>query len=229
VSYISKIDHGLGDSNQDWLENRAEIMVDRSGANEVIRNFDSEEIRIVDMGGGKGHIMREIIKSNPDKEIKTVGIDLSDYASRKVSESKEGEKMNSIFGEGENAPIKDKSVELTTAYFTFQELDNDQQNEVLEEMKRIIKDDGRIIIVDEPPQEKKEGIEARGKNIIRNLKVSKFNLHSDEEWKKFFEENGLEIKDSKAFGDDRKNERNQFISYVLKKAEQAETVERMEE
>lgn len=223
----NKIDHELGDSNQNWLENRAEIMADRSGTNEVIENFDSEEIRIADIGGGKGHIMREIIKNNPDKEIKTAGIDLSDYASGKVSESKEGEKMDSIFGEGENMPIKDESVELATAYFTFQELDDNQQREVLEEMKRIIKDNGRIIIVDEPPQEKKEGIVVRGKNILRNLKVSKFNLHNDEEWRKFFEENELEVENYKIFGDDKENEKKQFISYVLKKVEQAKEVEQV--
>lgn len=223
----NKIDHRLGDSNQNWLEKRAEIMADRSGANEVIENFGSEEIRIVDVGGGKGHIMREIIKSNPDKEIKIAEIDLSDYASEKVSESKEGEKMDSVFGEGENMPIKDKSVEIAAAYFTFQELDNDQQNEILEEIKRVIKDNGRIIIVDEPPQEKQKGVVARSKNILRNLKVSKFNLHSDEEWKKFFEENGLEVENFRIFGDDKENEKKQFISYVLKKAEQSESVERV--
>lgn len=221
----NKIDHKLGDSNQDWLENRAEIMANRSGINEAIKDFNSEEIKIVDIGEGKGHIMREVIESNPDREIKTVGIDLSDYASREVSESKEGKKMDSVFGEGENMPIKDKSVELATAYFTFQELDNSQQSEVLEEMKRIIKDNGRVIIVDEPPQEKKEGIVARGKNILRNLKVSKFNLHSDEEWRNFFEENGLEVENFRVFGDDKENEKKQFVSYVLKKAEQSEAVE----
>lgn len=233
----NKIDHKLGDSNQNWLENRAEIMADRSGINEVIENFDNEEkIRIADIGGGKGHIMREIIKDNSDKKIKTAGIDLSDYASGKVSESKEGEKMDSVFGEGEDMPIKDKSVELATAYFTFQELDDSQQSEVLEEMKRIIKDNGRIIIVDEPPQEKKEGIVARGKNILRNLKVSPFNLKSDEEWRKMFEdhkleidknvdENGEEVDRYITFGDDKENKRKQFFSYVLKKAEKAEDIE----
>lgn len=224
----NKIDHKLGDSNQNWLENRAEIMADRSGINEVIENFDNEEkIRIVDIGGGKGHIMREIIKDNSDKEMKTVGIDLSDYASGKVSASKEGEKMDSVFGEGENMPIKDKSVELATAYFTFQELDDSQQSEVLEEMKRIIKDNGRIIIVDEPPQEKKEGIVARSKNILRNLKLSKFNLRSDKEWRKFFEENGLEVENSKVFGDDKENEKKLFFSYILKKVEQTGEVKRV--
>lgn len=206
---------------QDWLKDRAEIMADRSGTNEAVENFEDEEIKIVDVGGGKGHIMQKIIEDNPDKEIKTAEIDLSDYASRKVSESKEGEKMNPVFGEGENMPIKDKSVEMAMAYFTFQELDNSQQREILEEMKRIIKDNGRIVIVDEPSQEEKpEGIIARSKNILRNLKVSKFNLHSEDEWKGFFEDNELEVESSALFGDDEENKKEQFISYVLKKAKE---------
>lgn len=222
----NKIDHKLGDTNQDWLENRAEIMANRSGANEVIKNFDREEgIRIVDIGGGKGHIMREIVKNNPDKEIKIAEIDLYDYASKKVSESKEGEKMDSVFGEGKNMPIKDKSIELATAYFTFQELGDEEQKKVLDEMARIIEDDGKIIIVDEPLKEddQKEGIIARTKNILRNLKVSKFNLHDGECWRKLFEENGLKIVDKKEFRDDDKeiSEENpaQFFSYILEKIE----------
>jgi len=207
---------------QDWLKDRAELMVKRSRVKDVVEKFSGKEkIRIVDIGGGEGHMMQEVIKSNPDKEIKTVGIDLSDYASRKVSESDEGEKMDSVFGDGENMPIKDKSIEMATAYFTFQELDDNQQSEILEQMRKIIKDDGRIIIVDEISQEEKaEGIIARSKNILRNLKVSKFNLHNEDEWRKFFEDNELEVESSTIFGDDEENKKEQFISFVLKKAEE---------
>ncbi|MCK5123321.1 MAG: class I SAM-dependent methyltransferase [Candidatus Pacebacteria bacterium] len=207
---------------QNWLKDRAELMIKRSGVEDVVEEFsDEEKIRIVDVGGGKGHMMQELIKSNPDKEIKTVGIDLSDYASKKVSKSNEGEKMDSVFGDGENMPIKDKSVEMATAYFTFQELDDDQQNEILEQMREMIKDNGRIVLVDEILQEEKtEGIIAHSKNILLNLKVSKFNLRSEDEWKKFFEDNELEVESSVIFGDDEENKKEQFISFVLKKTEE---------
>ena len=149
--------------------------------------------------------------------------DISDYASGKVSESG---KVESVFGKGENLPIKKESVELATAYFTFQELDDDQQREILEEMKRIIKEDGRIVITDELPQEEtSEGVIARVKNILRNIKVSKFNIHSDEEWRSFFGENDLEVESSVIFGYDKENKKEQFISYVLKKIEKAEEIE----
>ena len=52
------------------------------------------------------------------------------------------------------------------------------------------------------------------------MKISKFNLRSEEEWGKFFKDNELEVEDSKIFGDDEENKKEQFISFVLKKAEE---------
>ena len=183
MSAKDKIIHKVSEAGpvQNWLEDRAEMMVEESGVNEVIKKM-GDDITIVDVGGGKQHIEKGIIKANPDKNIKTVGVDVSDYASSEVSKSEERGKVESVFGEGENLPIKGESVEVATAYFTFQELNNDQQKEILEEMKRIIKENGRIIITDELPQEEtSEGVVARAKNILRNLQVSKFNLRNDEE------------------------------------------------
>ena len=47
-------------------------MVERSGVNEALEKM-GDDIKIVDVGGGKQHIEKEIIEANPDKEIKTVG------------------------------------------------------------------------------------------------------------------------------------------------------------
>ena len=218
MSAKDKIIHKVSETElvQSWLEDRAEMIVERSGVNEVVKEM-GDDVTVVDVGGGKQHIEREIIETNPDKKIEAVGVDVSDYASKEV-----GEKVESVFGAGENLPIKNESVEIATAYFTFQELNDNQQREVLKEMKRIIKEDGRIVITDELPQ---EGVAACAKNILLNLKVSKFNIRSDKEWRKFFKENGLEVESSQIFGEDEENKKEQFISYVLKKVEEAEKVE----
>ena len=224
MSAKDKMVHGVSEAGpvQNWLEDRAEMMVERSGINEVIEEIDGD-VMIVEVGGGKGHIGEETAEANPDKEIKTVGVDISDYASGRISESG---RVESVFGRGENLPIKNESVEIATAYFTFQELNDNQQKDVLEEMKRIIKENGRIVVTDELPQEEtSEGVVARAKNILRNIKMSKFNIHNDEEWRRFFEDNDLEVESSVIFGEDKENKKEQFISYVLKKAEETESVE----
>lgn len=222
-SFSDKVKHRLQEAGpmQDWLEERAKDMVENSGINEVIAKYDkSEKVKIADVGGGTQHIENEIIKSNPDKDISAAGIDLKDYASGTISKSEEGERINSVFGKGQELPIKDKSVDIATSYFTLQELSDEDQKKVLDEMIRIIKDDGKIIIVDEPPQgENSEGITARAKNILRNAKVSAYNLHSGEEWRNLFEERGLKIVDKREFREDGKevDEENpaQFFSYIV--------------
>lgn len=226
-SFSDKIKHKVQEAEpiQNWLKNRAKLMVERSGINDALEDFkDRDSIKIADIGGGSQHIENEIIKNNPDKNISTVGIDLSDYASDKILGSESGEKINSIFGKGEKLPIKDGSVEVATSYFTFQELNDEEQKKVLDEMIRIVEDDGKIIIVDEPvKEENQEGILARAKNIFRNAKVSEYNLHSAQDWRNLFEEKGLKIVEKKEFREDGKeaDEENpaQFFSYVLEKTE----------
>jgi len=226
-SFSDKIKHNIQEVEpiQNWLKDRAELMVERSGINDALEDFkDRDSIKIADIGGGSQHIENEIIKSNPDKNISTVGIDLSDYASDKISGSEAGKKINSIFGKGEQLSIKDKSVEVASSYFTFQELNDEEQEKVLDEMIRIIEDDGKIIIVDEPSRgESGESIVARAKNIFRNAKVSDYNLHNAQDWRNIFEEKGLKIVAKKEFREDGKevDEENpaQFFSYVLEKTE----------
>ncbi len=228
MSVVDKAKHSVSELEpiQNWLEARAELMVDRSGINEAIESFEGRrEMKIVDIGGGSQHIEREIVRSNAGRNINVVGVDISDYASGRVRRSEEGEKIGSLFGKGENLPIKEKSVEIATAFFTFQELSDKQQQEVLSEMIRIIKDEGKIIIVDELPKENytKEKIVARAKNILRNVKISRYNLHSEEEWKEFFGKNGLKVVDYREFREDEKEIGEkfppQFFSYILEKAE----------
>lgn len=220
----NKISHEAGDLPflQNGLEKMEEKMMERSGINEAIEKM-SDEITIADIGGGKQYADKAIIEANPNKEIKIIGIDSSDYASKRVSESEAGEKIESVFGKGENLPVENESVEIAMSNFTFQELDDEQQKKVLEEMGRIIKEDGKIIITEDLPQ---DGISAeayaRAKIAIYNLEVSKLNMRSDKEWKEFFEENGLEVESSKIWGNDKENKKEQFVTYILKKIKEDE-------
>lgn len=218
------ISHEAGDLPfaRDGLEKMEKTMMGRSGIKEIIEKM-GDEITIVDVGSGKQHTDKAIIEVNPDKKIRIVGIDSNDHASKRVSESEAGEKIGSVFGKGENLPIENESVEIAMSNFTFQELDDEQQKKVLEEMGRIIKEEGKIIITEDLPQ---EGISAeayaRAKIAIYNLEISKLNMHSDEEWKEFFKENGLEVESSKKWGNDKENEKEQFVTYILKKIEEGE-------
>ena len=218
-----------------WLEDRAELMVDRSGINEVINGIDKKTIETLSVGAGKKNIEKEIIKSNPEKEIRTTGIDTSDYALNRISKSKQGKTMNSVFATGEALPIKKEIVDIATSYFGSQEFADEQLDNMLKEMIRITKSDGRILITEDMLQQagSQEEIDAIRKNKLRNLDNLKFNLHSDLEWREIFKRNDLEIVgEPKEFREDmdyreekyaenedqiKKEYPPQFVSYILKK------------
>ncbi|MEA2098129.1 MAG: class I SAM-dependent methyltransferase [Patescibacteria group bacterium] len=207
---------------ENGLEKMERKMIERSGINEALEEIDSE-ITIADIGSGKQHDDKAIIEANPEREIKIIGVDPNDYASERVSESEAGEKIESVFGKGENLPFENEAVEIAMSNFAFQELNDKQQQKVLEEMGRIIKEGGKIIITEDLPQ---EGFSAeayaRAKIAIYNLEISKLNMHSDEEWRKFFEENGLEVESSEKWGNDEENKKEQFVTYILKKIKEGE-------
>ena len=202
-----------------WLERRGELMADRSGINEAIEGLEGEEIVIADICSGKQHINEAILK-NSEKDINMLGFDESDHAtkevSKEVSESGEG-KIKSFYAIGENLPIKDEKVDVIKFDFAFQEANDEMTDKFLEEAKRTLKDDGIITIIDELPQDKFIDERSAGiKSKTRNRRPVKLNLHSDEEWRNIFEKNELKVESSTIFGDDEENEKEQFISFVLK-------------
>lgn len=199
-----------------WLERRGKLMTDRSGISKAIEDLESEEIIIADVCSGKQHI-NEAIVENSEKDIEILGFDESDRATKEVSESSEGD-IESFYAIGENLPVNDKTVDVVKFDFAFQEASDKMTDNFLEEAKRILKDDGIITIIDDFPQEKVIDEKSAGiKSKIMNRRSVKLNLRSEEEWKKIFRENELEIENSTIFGDDKENEKKQFISFVLKK------------
>lgn len=186
---------------------------------------DNKKITIADIGAGKQHILKEMIKiieeNNPETKIKTVGLDSMDYASKKVSKSEEGSKMNSIFAKGEFSPIKDNSADIVSAFYSLHELNGEQQKETLAEMIRMVKENGRIIVVDDlSPESKTEKFLNQIKSSAVNVKIDPYNVSSEKEMTEFLQKNGLEItEDPRMFKEDEKDSKEPWhISYVLKKA-----------
>ncbi|MEA2098252.1 MAG: methyltransferase domain-containing protein [Patescibacteria group bacterium] len=201
-----------------WLERRGEFIVERSDINEAIEDIEEQEIIIADIGSGKQHINEAMIK-NSSKDIKILGFDESDRATKEVSESGKGN-VESFYAIGENLPIAGNEVNVVKFDFTFQEANNEMTDKLFKEARRVLKDNGRITIIDELPQEKfidEQATEIKSKT--RNRRSVKSNLHSEEEWRNIFEKNELEVENFTIFGDDEENEKEQFISFVLKKAE----------
>lgn len=99
---------------------------------------------IADIGSGSGALLARIKKQYPATTL--IGID-PDEAWIGIA-NKKSRKIKFIVGEGANIPIKSQSVDIVLSTLALHHMDDDNKNKTLEEMKRITKKGGRIIIAD---------------------------------------------------------------------------------
>lgn len=250
---VHSLEHAAAFLGESFWGKRAKAIVENSEIGEVIGNIEKEDIVIVDIGSGKQHINRAILDVNPDKDIKVIGVDQSDKATKKASFSDKEKVIESVYGIGDAIPAKDEensgetfimrealpirneSADVVKFDFTFQGANEEKRKQLLESAKRILKKDGIITVIDhlalENPNDDKE---ARSQNYLLNKGLSKFDEKpkNEEEWINFFKDNGLEVEKSKPYREDNKSGEKyppQYILFVLKKTEQAEAVEQKEE
>jgi len=90
------------------------------------------------------------------------------------------------------------------------------------EAKRVIKQDGRIFIAEDIVNSEEQRPITEEMDRILNVESKKIehNYKSDEDWKKYFADNGLELVDEKFFQSDYKKGSVQHGFYVLKLKEE---------
>ena len=148
---------------------------------ETVREFYNfykmhDKFSILDVGCGKGFMMFEFLKLNPNLNIE--GIDISNYA----KENAKQEVKNLIkVGNATNLPFKDKSFDLIISINTIHNLEKPECAKSLKEIERVSKKN-KFIVVDAYRNE-----DEKKRMYAWNL-TAKTIMHVDE-WKVFFEEN----------------------------------------
>ncbi len=216
-----------------FWKKRGEAIAKNSGISEAIGSIDKEDIILVDVGSGKQHINKAIMEANPEKNIKVIGFDQSDKATKKASFAGGKKVIESAYGIGEALPVKNESADVVKFDFAFQGASEEKRKTMLEEAKSILKKDGIITVIDHLAQENpSDDKKARMQNALFNKGLSEFDpeAKNKEEWEKFFEENGLKVESARLYREDGNiSDENpaQYISFILKKAEQVEEVEQV--
>ncbi len=151
---------------------------------QVVKDFkDYYELKdgskILDVGCGKGFMVYDFFKLNPNLDI--VGIDISDYA---ITNCKEEVRKNLKVASCEELPFKDNTFDLVISINTIHNLERDGCGKSLREINRVSKKN-KYIIVDAYRNE-----EEKKKMFAWNL-TAKTIMHVDE-WLKFFEENNYD-------------------------------------
>ncbi len=144
-----------------------------------------ENMVFVDIGVGTGYFAVPVAKRFPDSVV--IGVDIQPKMLEILEEKIEKENLKNlktVLSEENNVPIEDKIADRILVANVFHELHNPQK--FLNEIKRILKDDGKFIIIDWKPIETEEGppVEERIKPevVAEELEKEGFkNIKIDEE------------------------------------------------
>jgi ubiquinone/menaquinone biosynthesis C-methylase UbiE len=105
-----------------------------------------EGMTVLDVGCGTGIQLERYQKAGCD----VFGIDLS-AAMLEVARQRLGENANIYLGDASKMPYPNKKFDLITMTTVLHEMPQDVRSSVLNEMKRVLKEDGRILLIDFHP------------------------------------------------------------------------------
>lgn len=106
----------------------------------VVNQVDLNRKSVLDIASGEGFGSNILAKYAQ----KVTGIDISIEAVRYAAEKYKSENLNFIQGDAIEIPLKDKSVDIIVSFETIEHLD--KHNEMMLEIKRVLKDNGILII-----------------------------------------------------------------------------------
>lgn len=119
---------------------------------------------VLDLGCGTGKFMQKFY----DKATKYYGLDLSDQQLNIAKRKVDSNSVEFICCSAENIPLQDNSVDIIIATWVLGTiLELDRRNKVLAEMRRVLKDNGSIYLVENDTGGEFEKIRNRYPNIQR--------------------------------------------------------------
>jgi ubiquinone/menaquinone biosynthesis C-methylase UbiE len=140
----------LSDNKQLWnnIAEKFELTRHRVWDLESLANYAKSGMKVLDLGCGNGRLY-EILKN---KEIEYVGIDISEklinIAKAKYSSCASPSHAQFIIGNGIKLPFKDHSFDMIYSIAVFHHLPSQALRiEFLKEAKRVLKKDGKIILI----------------------------------------------------------------------------------
>ena len=121
----------------------------------------SKDKVILDAGCGTG----KFLKSLETNSKQYIGIDLSENQLSKAKIKSSNSNSNFICSDLSNIPLKDKSIDLIVASWVLGTITNiNERNNVLNELKRVLKNNGQILLIENAENSEFERIRGRDKD-----------------------------------------------------------------
>lgn len=178
---------------------RPKIKFVRQEAESVFPTKVENGLNILCIGAGKGHEMDEIDMQLPGSTIK--GVDPHDGATYAVEDRFKNlahdAKFESPEIKAENlANTPDKSVDGVTMFFVMHDIDQLKYGQIMDELYRVTKDDGKIFIAEDLVDN--EGERSTAEKIHKRLNAKplsrvKHHFKNVGGWQKFFRQHGFNV------------------------------------
>lgn len=109
-----------------------------------IKGDNRQKLKILDVGCGTGELAHRIISHFRKTEVH--GIDISKTMIEKAKAKRKSSNIKFKTGDVENLPYKDKSFDIITCSHSFHHYPD--KNKALQEMHRVLRPNGRLMIID---------------------------------------------------------------------------------
>lgn len=118
-----------------------------SQIHEVLAGRDQRSLKLLDVGCGTGRFLDFVKQAWP--RLPAVGLDLSEaYLKEAQRHLERRSRINLVVGNSESLPLPDESQDVVTSIFTFHELPPEARRNSFREFARVMKPNGRLVIVD---------------------------------------------------------------------------------
>lgn len=156
-------------------------------------------VTVVSIGAGKGHELDEMDSLLPGSKI--IGVDPHDYYSGPVKKRLETLAHDASYlppeANAENLiGVADKSCDGVTLFFVLHHIDTRNYDQVMKEVRRVLKDDGFLFIAEDlvgSPQEQKTTERMDRILNVEPVNNGQHNYKNETEWKEFFWKHGFEV------------------------------------
>lgn len=175
---------------------RAQIILDKAGLTKHIK----ENGIYLDTGTGFGHFIDEL---STRKNIRGIGVDPVYKPLRKVKRRliKKNSPMPFFNIGGENVPVRDSVVDGAFLFFVLHHIPYDIQKEIILEMKRVLKPEGKLFLMEDVPANSDDWkrIEKWDARVNFEDDDEEHFYRYDNDWKEFLQQQGFTLIENVAF------------------------------
>jgi ubiquinone/menaquinone biosynthesis C-methylase UbiE len=150
----------------------------------------------LDIGTGSGHNIVRILLAGRELEIRYIALDPSAPPTlrvmRRVRKNLAG-RVLFLRGDGMQLPLADQSVDGVSIFFVLHHIPSDGQVKVLNEVRRVLKPGGKLMMWEDTPENPQEYrfTEKRDRRLNFESKSEGHWYRSGEDWRKLMSEMGF--------------------------------------